>query len=81
MESLVAGGLQVKQREFVICAVLGFMADGLEQCRGSVKLRINSSSNAFRYFWLAHLRDKESVKIEREIALGAVNGVPMFLKE
>lgn len=39
LERLVAGGLQVKQGEFVVCAVLGLMADGLEQCRCSIELR------------------------------------------
>ena len=43
LESLVAGGLQVKQGEFIVCAVLGFMADGLKQCRCSVELRMNNS--------------------------------------
>lgn len=39
LECLVAGGLQVKQGEFIVCAVLGFMADGLKQCRCSVELK------------------------------------------
>lgn len=44
MECLVAGGLQVEQGEFVVGAVLGFMADGLKQCRCSVELRVNDNS-------------------------------------
>lgn len=62
LESLVAGGLQVKQRKLVICAVLGFVADGLKQRWCSVKLRINNGKNALRHSWIAHLPDKNSVQ-------------------
>lgn len=41
LESLVAGGLQVKQGKFVVRAVLRFMSDGLKQCGGSVQLKTN----------------------------------------
>lgn len=39
LEGLVAGRLQVKEGKFVVGAVLGFMSDGLKQCRGSVELK------------------------------------------
>lgn len=42
LECLVAGGLQIEQGEFVVGAVLGFMADGLKQCRSPVELRTNN---------------------------------------
>lgn len=47
LESLVAGGLQVKQREFIVGAMLGLMADGLKQCRCPVELRMNSNRDIF----------------------------------
>lgn len=44
LESLVAGGLQVKKGKLVVCAVLGFMSDGLKQCGGSVELKNKNKS-------------------------------------
>lgn len=43
LERLVAGGLQVKQGEFIVCAVLRFMADGLKQRRRPVELVIDKN--------------------------------------
>lgn len=53
LERLVAGGLQVKQGKFIVCAVLGFMADGLKQCRCPVELMINNKHPIFifRLLW------------------------------
>lgn len=39
LESLVGRGLQVKQGQLVVGAVLGFMADGLKESRRSVELK------------------------------------------
>ncbi len=63
LECLVAGGLQVKQGEFVIRAVLGFMADGLKQCRCSVELKINNNNNQI-LLKLEHISHLKSLIID-----------------
>lgn len=43
LESLVGRGLQVKQGQLVVGAVLGFMADGLKQSGRTVELKQRES--------------------------------------
>lgn len=65
LKCLVAGGLQVKQGEFIVCAVLCFMADGLKQCRCSVELKRKKTKKTSDFSLVQHALSWECLLISQ----------------